>query len=77
MKTIKEENNSIRLTPLLRYTNLSSQRFNEYYPELKEKNFIKEVEDKKGRKYATLTDKGFNFLNKYNLIIDFIDDFGL
>jgi predicted transcriptional regulator len=56
---------------------LSSQRFNEYYAELTEKHFIKEIQDKKGKTFITLTDKGFKFLEKYNIIINFIDDFGL
>ena len=77
LKIIKDKNNSIKPTPLLRFSNLSSQRFNEYYSELKEKSFVKEIEDKKGRKFVTLTDKGFRFLEKYNLIVGFIDDFGL
>jgi predicted transcriptional regulator len=74
---IKQKNNSIKRTPLLRYSNLSSQRFNEYYAELTEKHFIKEIQDKKGKTFITLTDKGFKFLEKYNIIINFIDDFGL
>lgn len=74
---IKQKNNSIKRTPLLRYSNLSSQRFNEYYLELIEKNFIKEIQDKKGKTFVTLTDRGFRFLEKYSIIINFIDDFGL
>ena len=38
---------------------------------------MKEMIDKKGRKSITLTDKGFKFVEKYSLIVDFIDDFGL
>ncbi|MFH0752670.1 MAG: hypothetical protein V1914_03685 [archaeon] len=39
--------------------------------------FIKEMNDNTGRKYITLTDKGFNYLNKYLLIQGFINDFEL
>jgi len=42
-----------------------------------EKGFITEVADKNGRKYVTLTDKGFKFLEKYRLIMGFIDEFEL
>ncbi|RLI77119.1 hypothetical protein DRP07_12470 [Archaeoglobales archaeon] len=77
LKIIREHNNSILPTPLLRYSNLSSQRFNEYLSELIEKGFIREVFDKKGRRYLSLTDKGFKYLEKYKKIIEFIEEFGL
>jgi len=74
---IREHNNSILPTPLLRYSNLSSQSFNEYLSELIGKGFIREIYDKKGRRYLSLTDKGFRYLEKYKKIIEFIDEFGL
>jgi len=77
LKVISNHNNSIKPTPLLRYSNLSSQSFSEYYKELLEKELIKEAKDKKGRKYITLTDKGFVYLEKYKTIIGFIEDFNL
>jgi predicted transcriptional regulator len=77
LRVIKEHNNSIKPTPLLRYSNLSSQGFQEYISELIKKGFITEITDKKGRKAFSLTDKGFLFLQKYQTIRDFIDDFGL
>lgn len=77
LKVIRNNDNSIKPTPLLRYSNLSTQGFQEYLSELLDKGFIKEVEDKKGRKYYTLTDKGFRYLEKYSVITGFIDDFGL
>ncbi|MFH0875018.1 MAG: winged helix-turn-helix domain-containing protein [archaeon] len=77
LKIIQDHNNSIKPTPLLRYSNLSSQSFSEYFKELFEKCFIKEVLDKKGRKYITLTDKGFQYLEKYKVITGFIDEFEL
>ena len=77
LKIIMNKNNSIKPTPLLRYSNLSSSSFSEYYNELTAKGFVKEIADKKGRKYITLTDKGFNYLEKYRLILGFIDEFEL
>jgi len=77
LKIIREKNNSIKPTPLLRYSNLSSQRFTEYYSELLEKGFVKEVKDKKGKKFITLADKGFRYLEKYQTILGFINDFNL
>ena len=77
LKIIRDHNNSIKPTPLLRYSNLSSSSFSEYYGEMISKEFIKEIIDKKGRKYITLTDKGFRYLEKYRLILGFIDEFEL
>jgi len=76
LKVVRDNNNSIKPTPLLRYSNLSSQRFSEYLRELKEKEFLKEIVVK-GRKFYTLTDKGFEYLAKYAVIIEFIDEFDL
>lgn len=73
---IREHDNSIKPTPLLRYSNLSSQRFSEYLKELQEKKLIKEL-DNKGRKHYTLTDKGFKYLEKYQVITGFVDEFEL
>ena len=74
---IRQYNNSIRPTPLLRYTNISSQSFSEYFKELKAKQFVREELDKKGRKYVSLTDKGFKFLEKYRILKGFIEEFEL
>lgn len=77
LKIIQDHKNSIKPTPLLRYSNLSSQRFSEYINELLEKLFIKEIHDKRNRRYFTLTDKGFKYLKEYQMIIGFIEDFDL
>jgi len=77
LKIIQDNHNSIKPTPLLRKSNLSSQSFNEYSEELLSKEFIREITDKKGRKYITLTDRGFSYLQKYNTILGFIDEFEL
>ena len=77
LNIIRERNNSIKPTPLLRYSNLSSSSFSEYYKELIAKGFVKEITDKKGKKFITLTDNGFKYLEKYSLILGFIDEFDL
>jgi predicted transcriptional regulator len=77
LRIIRDHHNSIKPTPLLRYSNLSSSRFSEYYDDLAAKGFVKEITDNKGRKYITLSDKGFKYLEKYNLILGFIDEFEL
>ena len=60
----------------MRKSNLSSQSFADYYQELLSKDLIKEIEDK-GKRFITLTDKGFKFLEKYKLILGFIEEFEL
>jgi predicted transcriptional regulator len=77
LKIISDKNNSIKPTPLLRYSNLSSSSFNDYYKELLSKEFVKEVIGKNNRKYITLTDKGFKFLEKYKMIKGLIEEFEL
>ena len=75
LKIIEDNKNSIKPTPLLRKSNLSSIRFKEYYKELLNRKLIAELINKD--KYIILTDKGFRFLEKYKTIISFIDEFKL
>lgn len=77
LRIIQENRNSIKPTPLLRKSKLSSLRFKEYYMELMEKDLVKEITDTGGDKFIILTEKGFKFLEKYKIIINFIDEFEL
>lgn len=77
LKKISNNHNSIKPTPLLRFSNLSSSSFSEYYKELITKGLVKEIRDDKGRKYITLTDNGFKYIERYKLILGFIDEFEL
>jgi len=70
-------NRAIKMTPLLRKSNLSSQRFAEYFQELYDKGFIIEARDRQGKKVYSLSEKGFRYLEKYRTIIGFIDEFEL
>jgi len=76
LEIIQFNHNSVKPTPLLRKSNLSSTRFKEYYKEMLEKEFIKETTNK-GSKLIQITDKGNLFLEKYQTIINFIDEFEL
>lgn len=76
LKIIQENRNSIKTTPLLRRSNISSSKFKEYFTELLEKEFVKEVNDKDGKRII-LTSKGFQYLEKYQNIVGFIEEFGL
>jgi len=74
---ILQNNRPIKRTPLLRKSNLSSQRFLEYFKELLEKELIIETTDSKGKKKISLTEKGSRYLEKYRTIVSFIDEFEL
>jgi predicted transcriptional regulator len=69
---IVQENHSIKPTPLLRRSNLSSSRFKEYFAEITEKKFLKKIDGK-----IFLTEKGAKFIEKYKTILNFIDEFEL
>tara|TARA_Y100000310_G_scaffold335072_1_gene416234 strand:- start:2950 stop:3240 length:291 start_codon:yes stop_codon:yes gene_type:complete len=77
LSAIRDEHNNIRPTRLLYRSNLSPQMFKEYTQELVEKGFVEKKELTDGNKSFTLTKKGFEFLEKYQVIIGFIHDFGL
>jgi predicted transcriptional regulator len=77
LNMIRRHNNAIKPTPLLRYSNLSTQSFSTYLNELMERDFIKEGQDKKKRKFIMLTEKGHEYLKKYKVIIKFLEDFSL
>ena len=77
LEIVRSNNNSIKPTPLLRKSNISSSKFKEYFSEITEKGFAKEVQNSEGKKFISLTDKGFKFLEKYRTIVAFIDEFEL
>lgn len=72
-----KENHSIKYTPLLRKSNIASNRFKEYYSLILEKKFVMEHLNNKNEKYIILTEKGFKFLERYNTLINFIEEFEL
>lgn len=76
LEIIKNNRNSIKSTPLLRKSNMSSTRFKEYYNELMERKLVIEVVHN-GDKFISLTEHGFKFLERYKAIVDFIDEFEL
>ncbi|MCK5107476.1 MAG: hypothetical protein KAQ83_02005 [Nanoarchaeota archaeon] len=44
---------------------------------MESKGLIKVIIDKKNKKYISLTDMGFRYLEKYKLIVGFIKEFEL
>jgi len=73
---IRDRNGRIKPTHILYKSNLSYQMMSDYLNELKEKEFIIEINHKKGKTYA-ITEKGLKYLQQYSLVVDFTDSFGL
>lgn len=76
LRVIREKDGKIKPTHIMYKANLSHQMLEEYLKDLISKEFIIENETKKGRTYS-LTEKGFKYLNKYKMIAEFTDSFGL
>jgi len=72
-----QTNRNIKPTRLLYASNLSPQMFKDYVNELIEKKFIQIEFDKKEKKFFILTKKGYDFLQEYKTIENFVDNFGL
>ena len=77
LRIIQDSRNSIKPTPLLRKSNLSSKIFKTYYMELIEKKLIQVAPTRDNEIFISLTEKGFKFLERYHTIIDFIEEFEL
>ena len=76
LKAVSDSSNSVKPTRLLYNSNLSPQMFKDYIGELVEKGFLSEEAEDGKRRYS-LTDKGYEYLNKYKVIVEFIEGFGL
>lgn len=76
LKSIRDTRN-IKPTRLLYSSNLSPQMFKEYINELIEKKFIQIEVHKDEKKTFSLTKKGYDFLEQYRTIENFVEDFGL
>ncbi|HIH26350.1 hypothetical protein J4476_03900 [Candidatus Woesearchaeota archaeon] len=76
LKAIGDKNGKIKPTHILYKSNLSHQMMEEYLKELISGKFIEETLYNNSKSFV-LTQKGFDYLNKYQVINDFIDSFGL
>ncbi len=72
LKIIQDSHNLIKLTPLLRKSNLSSNRFYQYLEELIQKRLVVKTEG-----HIKLTENGKKYLERYSSIVNFIEEFGL
>ncbi len=76
LEVIKNRSGKVKPTHILYKSNLSHQMMEQYLSELMEKDFIREGKLGNGKTYL-ITEKGFNYLNKYRMISEFTDSFGL
>ncbi|MFT4303317.1 MAG: DUF4364 family protein [Candidatus Woesearchaeota archaeon] len=76
LKAISNKNGTIKPTHILYKSNLSHKMMNEYLDELITNGFITESNTPNGKTYS-ITPQGFEYLNKYKMIIEFTDSFGL
>jgi len=76
LSVINERNGRIKPTNILYKSNLSNKMFQEYMSDLIQKGFIVENQTKSGKTYS-LAQKGFDYLDKYQMIVDFTTSFGL
>lgn len=76
LKSIRTKRN-IKPTRLLYSSNLSPQMFKEYINDLVSKGFIRLDIDRDEKKTFSLTKKGYDFLEEYKVIENFVENFGL
>jgi predicted transcriptional regulator len=76
LKVIRDKNGKIKPTHILYKSNLSHQMMDEYLNELLEKDFINEENNGEGKVYS-IKPKGQEYLNKYKIITEFVNSFGL
>jgi len=72
LKIIQDSHGLIKITPLIRKSNLSSQGFYQYLDGLIYKKLVLKTDG-----HIKLTQKGTNYLERYSSIVGFIDEFGL
>ena len=76
LKVIQQKNGKIKPTHIMYKANLSHQMLDEYLKYLISNRFINETKSSRGKVY-TLTQKGFDYINQYKLIVGFVESFGL
>ena len=76
LKAVREKEGKIKPTHIMYKANLSPQMLKTYLKELMIKGFIMEKKSGKGKTYF-LTEKGLKYLKDYQIILGFVDSFGL
>ncbi|MBP7708717.1 hypothetical protein KA107_03450 [Candidatus Pacearchaeota archaeon] len=76
LRVIRDRSGKIKPTHILYKSNLSHQMMGEYLEELKEKEFIIEKKTERSKTFF-ITEKGEEYLSKFNEIKNFANSFGL
>lgn len=72
-----KNNGKMKPTRLLYKANLSYTQMQEYIKQLIEKNIVEEEEDKKGKKFYKITEKGYVYFNELKKVKDMENALGL
>ncbi|MGM5484525.1 MAG: winged helix-turn-helix domain-containing protein [Nanobdellota archaeon] len=75
LTSIRNRDGRIKRTHILYKANLSHRMLDEYLNDLISRGFVEELEQKKGKRYR-LTQRGHEYLNKFNMVSGFMDLFG-
>ncbi len=76
LKVISEKSGRIKPTHILYKSNLSPVMLEEYLKELISKRLVAESASDKGKTYA-ITGLGKEYIDKYSVVVDFMESFGL
>lgn len=76
LKAIQEKEGKIKPTHIMYKANLSPQMLKTYLKELIAKGLVLEKKSGKGKTYF-LTEKGLKYIEDYQIILGFVDSFGL
>ena len=76
LRVVRDCKNKVKPTHLLYKSNLSHKMMTEYLTYLMDKKFIITIREGRNTFYS-LSDTGFEYLEQYNTVLNFMESFGL
>ncbi|MDP8023388.1 MAG: DUF4364 family protein [Nitrososphaeria archaeon] len=73
--TLEQSNDGLKITELVRRSNVPYVRLTEILEELEKKGLIRQINGEEGQVYI-ITQKGIKFLNEYRKFSKFAEGFG-
>ncbi len=73
--TLEQSNDGLKITELVRRSNVPYVRLTEILEELEKKGLIRQINEEEGQVYI-ITQKGIKFLNEYRKFSKFAEGFG-